>query len=199
MPLTFTAVVTPQFSGGSATGQVLFDIDGVLQPLQTINTASTIVATGARVATYTTSFSTTGTHLIRAQFIGDSNYLASSFSTAYSQSILTTHATSSQIVSSQNPASRFSPITFTTTVESVNPADGVPIGNVVFLDNGVAISGEIPLVNGVASFQTSNLLGGRRTITAQYLGAPDVSNTFFIPLQLPASFNRLGLPIISSS
>lgn len=79
MPLTFTAVVTPQFSGGSATGQVLFDIDGVLQPLQTINTASTIVATGARVATYTTSFSTTGTHLIRAQFIGDSNYLASSF------------------------------------------------------------------------------------------------------------------------
>lgn len=179
LPLTFTAVVTPQFSGGSATGQVLFDIDGVLQPLQTINTASTIVATGARVATFTTSFSTTGTHLIRAQFIGDSNYLASSFSTAYSQSILTTHATSSQIVSSQNPASRFSPITFTTTVESVNPADGVPIGNVVFLDNGVAISGEIPLVNGVASFQTSNLLGGRRTITAQYLGAPDVSNTFF--------------------
>ena len=179
LPLTFTALVTPQFSGGSATGQVLFEIDGVLQPLQTINTASTNIATGARVATYTTSFSTTGTHLIRAQFIGDSNFLASSFSTAYSQSILTTHATSSQIVSSQNPASRFSPITFTTTVESVNPADGVPIGNVVFLDNGVAISGEIPLVNGVASFQTSSLPGGRRNITAQYLGAPDVSNTFF--------------------
>ena len=179
LPLTFTAVVTPQFLGGSATGQVLFDIDGVLQPLQTINTASTIVATGARVATFTTSFSTTGTHLIRAQFIGDTNYLASSFSTAYSQSILTTHATSSQIVSSQNPASRFSPITFTTSVESLNPADGVPIGNVVFLDNGVAISGQIPLVNGVASFQTSSLPGGRRTITAQYLGAPDLSSTFF--------------------
>ena len=31
LPLTFTALVTPQFSGGSATGQVLFEIDGVIQ------------------------------------------------------------------------------------------------------------------------------------------------------------------------
>lgn len=179
LPMTFTALVTPQFPGGSPNGQVLFEIDGVLQPLQNINTSSTNAATGARTATFTTSFSTAGTHLIRAEYLGDSNYLASPFSTAYTQTILPTHATSAQIVSSQNPASRFSPITFTATVVSVNPVDGVPIGDVVFLDNGVAISGPVPLVNGVASFQTNNLPGGRRVITAQYLGAPDFSNTFF--------------------
>ncbi|MCY2971325.1 MAG: Ig-like domain repeat protein, partial [Planctomycetota bacterium] len=41
LPLTITATVTPQYAGGSATGQVQFRIDGVEQPLQTISATVT--------------------------------------------------------------------------------------------------------------------------------------------------------------
>ena len=179
LPLTITATITPEFSGGSATGQVLFRINGVIQPLQVIDQNSTDPVTGARTATLLTQISNPGFYSVDALYLGDSNYNGTGFSSAYSQQILTTAVTTLDLVSSKNPASRLESITFTATVTS---GGGTPVGLVQFLDNGNAIGAAIPLAGGVASFTTSNLTGGRHVITANYLGAPDnLFTQYFAP------------------
>ena len=179
LPLTITATITPEFSGGSATGQVLFRINGVIQPLQVINQNSTDPVTGARTATLLTQISNPGFYSVDALYLGDSNYNGTGFSSAYSQQILTTAVTTLDLVSSRNPADRLQSITFTATVAS---GGGTPVGLVQFLDNGNAIGAAVPLAGGVASFTTSSLTGGRHVITANYLGAPDnLFTQYFAP------------------
>jgi hypothetical protein len=177
LPLTVTATVTPQYAGGSATGQVLFRIDGVIQPLQTISTTVTDPTTGATTATLLTSISTTGFHTIDALYLGDSNINGSAFSPIFNQQILTTAITTLGLVSSRNPADRLATITFTASVTNpIIPAEST-IGLVQFLDNGVALGAPVAVTNNVATYSTSTLTGGRHTITANYLGSPNGSNT----------------------
>ena len=177
LPLTVTATVTPQYAGGSATGQVLFRIDGVIQPLQTISATVTDPTTGATTATLLTSISTTGFHTIDALYLGDSNVNGSAFSPIFNQQILTTAITTLGLVSSRNPADRLATITFTASVTNpIFPAEST-IGLVQFLDNGIALGAPVPVVNNVATYSTSTLTGGRHTITANYLGSPNGSTT----------------------
>ena len=177
LPLTVTATVTPQYAGGSATGQVLFRIDGVIQPLQTISTTVIDPTTGATTATLLTSISTTGFHTIDALYLGDSNINGSAFSPIFNQQILTTAITTLGLVSSRNPADRLATITFTASVTNpIIPAEST-IGLVQFLDNGVALGAPVAVSNNVATYSTSTLTGGRHTITANYLGSPNGSNT----------------------
>jgi autotransporter-associated beta strand protein len=177
LPLTVTATVTPQYAGGSATGQVLFRIDGVIQPLQTISATVTDPTTGATTATLLTSISTTGFHTIDALYLGDSNVNGSAFSPIFNQQILTTAMTTLGLVSSRNPADRLATITFTASVTNpIIPAEST-IGLVQFFDNGVALGAPVAVSNNVATYSTSTLAGGRHTITANYLGSPNGSNT----------------------
>jgi len=67
--VTFTATVTPQFSGTTATGSVTF-YDGT--------TKLGSVTLSAGVAAYTTSTLTKGTHAIKATYAGNANFLSSS-------------------------------------------------------------------------------------------------------------------------
>lgn len=186
LPLTVTATVTPQYAGGSATGQVLFRIDGVIQPLQTISATVTDPTTGATTATLLTSISTTGFHTIDALYLGDSNVNGSAFSPIFNQQILTTAITTLGLVSSRNPADRLATITFTASVNytftdpitnntTVLPVDS---GNVQFYDNGVLLPNPNGTsANGVFTCPISTLAGGRHTITAKYDGFPNGSNT----------------------
>lgn len=177
LPLTVTATVTPQYPGGSATGQVLFRIDGVIQPLQTINSTIVDPTTGATTATLLTSIGTTGFHQIDALYLGDSNVNGSAFSPIFNQQILTTALTTLGLVSSRNPADRLDLITFTANVTNpIIPAEST-IGLVQFFDNGVALGAPVALSNNVATYSTSSLTGGRHTITATYLGSPNGSIT----------------------
>ncbi len=177
LPLTVTATVTPQYAGGSATGQVLFRIDGVIQPLQTISATVIDPTTGATTATLLTSISTTGFHTIDALYLGDSNVNGSAFSPIYNQQILTTAITTLGLVSSRNPADRLATVTFTASVTNpIIPTEST-IGLVQFLDNGIALGAPVAVVNNVATYSTSSLAGGRHTITANYLGSPNGSNT----------------------
>ena len=177
LPLTVTATVTPQYAGGVATGQVLFRIDGVIQPLQTISATVTDPTTGATTATLLTSINTIGFHTIDALYLGDSNVIGSAFSPIFNQQILTTAITTLGLVSSRNPADRLATITFTASVtNTIVPAEST-IGLVQFLDNGVALGAPVAVSNNVATYSTSTLTGGRHTITANYLGSPNGSNT----------------------
>ena len=173
LSLTLTATITPQFQDGPGTGQVLFSIDGNLQPVQTVNTTVTDAATGARTAIFTTTLDTLGFHTVQANYLGDSNINGSGFSPIFTQQILPTANTAMTLTSSRNPADRGDTVVFTATATSVNPADGVPVGLVQFFDNGVALGAPVPLFPGVAQLPTNALSGGRHVIMAQFLGAPD--------------------------
>ncbi|MCY2941886.1 MAG: Ig-like domain repeat protein [Planctomycetota bacterium] len=185
LPLTITAIVTPQYAGGPATGQVQFLIDGVEQPLQTMSSTVIDPATGATTATFLTSISTVGLHRIVAQYVGDSNVNRSAFSPVFNEEILTTDITTLGLVSSRNPADRLATITFTASVNyTVTDPSGntivLPVdrGDVEFLDNGVPIPNPNGTsANGVYTCPTSTLAGGRHTITANYLGSPNGSST----------------------
>jgi hypothetical protein len=78
--------------------------------------------------------------------------------------------TTTSVISSQNPAPQFQPVTFTATVAPLGP--GVPTGSVTFFDGGTSIgTGEL---NGgqpdQASFTTSLLSAGTHTISATFGG-----------------------------
>ena len=89
---------------------------------------------------------------------------------------VTTSATTTTLVSSQNPANLGVSVTFTATVTTVgtNP----PTGTVTFNDSGTAIgTGTLATVAGaqVATFATSTLTVGTHSITATYGG--DANNS----------------------
>jgi subtilase family serine protease len=89
---------------------------------------------------------------------------------------VTTSATTTTVVSSQNPANLGVSVTFTATVTTVgtNP----PTGTVTFNDSGTAIgTGTLATVAGaqVATFATSTLTVGTHSITATYGG--DANNS----------------------
>ena len=182
LPLTVTATVTPENAGGPATGQVLFRIDGVIQPLQTISSTVTDPTTGTTTATLLTSIGTTGFHQIDAIYLGDSNINGSAFSPVFNQQILTTAFTTLGLVSSKNPSDRFNQITFTASISNmIVPADAT-IGLVQFIDNGVNLGAPVSISNNIAVLSTSSLRGGHHTITANFLGGPNGAITrYFAP------------------
>ena len=82
---------------------------------------------------------------------------------------VTAGSSTSLIVSSQNPSTETSNVTFTVTVSAVAPATGMPTGLVVFAASDVPFSTNA-LVAGSASASTTSLPLGTNTVAAQYLG-----------------------------
>ncbi|MBZ5529918.1 MAG: Ig-like domain repeat protein [Acidobacteriia bacterium] len=153
--LTFTASVAP----ASATGSVAF-FDGAT-PI------SSDVPLVAGSASLTISSLPAGTHSITAQYSGDANFNAAA-SPALTQIVNSPKANAAitlVLSSGTNPSVFGAPLTFTA---RVTPASAT--GTVVFFDGPVAMSGNVPLVGGTASFSTSALTAGTHSITAQYGG-----------------------------
>jgi len=172
LPLTVTATVTPENAGGSASGQVIFRIDGVIQLLQTLSTTFN-ATTGATTAILSTTINTVGFFQIDAQYLGDSNVNGSVFSPLFTQQILTTAVTTVGLVSSKNPSNRFDQITFTASISnSIVPTEAT-IGFVQFVDNGVNLGAPVGISNNTAVLSTSSLRGGHHKITANFLGGPN--------------------------
>jgi hypothetical protein len=153
--VTFTAQVVSQTSG-TPTGTVTFQ-DGA--------TVLGTVALDARgIAQFTPAALSVGTHTIGAFYSGDTLFTASS------QSMFQTvnpAPTSTAVVSSLNPSTYGTALTFTATVSS---GVGTPTGTVTFNDGATAI-GTSALSNGKASFTTAALSGGGHSITASYAGS----------------------------
>jgi len=159
-PITFTATVSSQY-GGASTGSIVFKAG---------TTTLGTVALNGNQASLTTSFASSGTRSITAQYGGDVNNTGST-SSALSQSVLSQFSTGTVLVSSLNPSLVGQAVTFTANVTS---AGGIPPdGELISFRRGATTLGMAPLAGGYASFSISTLAAGSNTITAQYPG--DVS------------------------
>ena len=151
--LTFTATV----AGISPSGTVQFIVDG-------LPAGSPVALVGGSAPLVISTLAVSGSpHQITAHYSGDDNNNPSSTASALSQTV-TGASASTALVSSQNPSSPGSNVTFTATVSS---GAGTPVGSVVFLANSVPFSTNA-LVGGVAAATNSTLPSGTNTIAAQY-------------------------------
>jgi predicted secreted protein len=149
--VTFTATVT----GTSVTGTVTFK-DGA-------TTLATVALNGSGQATFTTSALSVGTHSITASYSGDVDD-APSTSAPVNQAV-NQGATTTTLISSQNPSPFGQAVTFTATVTGANPT-----GTVTFKDGATTLATVTLNGSGQAMFTTSALSAGTHTITATYNG-----------------------------
>ena len=155
--VTFTATVNS--SGGiPANGETITFAQG-----------STVLGTGtltAGSASFTTSSLKVGTDSIKAVYLGDSNFGASTSKIV--KQVVSKATTTTVLVSSQNPSGYAQSVTFTATVAA--QFSGTPTGSVKFY-NGAATLKTVTLSGGVASYTTTTLAPGTASITAQYEGS----------------------------
>ena len=151
--LTFTATLTP------ATG------NGSVQFLDGATTISGSIPLNNGSASFSTADLGLGTHSITARYTGD-NRLGASVSPALVQTVNKPNTSVSlTLAAGTNPSLVGDTLTFT-----ANVAPNSATGTVVFFDGSNAISGDLALVGGAASFTTSALSFGTHSITAQYSG-----------------------------
>jgi sugar lactone lactonase YvrE len=148
---------------GQITGTVQF-FDGTTP----IGNAPQNVNSSSNTATLTTSFTTVGSHIITAVYSGDNLNAASSPNHPLTQII--EQATILNVVSSANPDTEFTPITFTARL-TVQGGTTVPTGSITFMD-GLTPLGSPAALNGsgVASFAVPPLAVGAHNIIASYAG-----------------------------
>jgi hypothetical protein len=159
--VTFTAQVFSQTTV-LPTGTVTFQ-DGA-------TVLGTVALNGSGIAQFTTAALSVGTHTIGAFYSGDTLFMASS------QGMFQTvnpAPTSTAVVSSLNPSTYGTAVTFTATVLS---GVGTPTGTVTFNDGATAL-GTSALSNGKASFTTAALSGGAHSITASYAGSANFASS----------------------
>jgi hypothetical protein len=150
--VTFTATITG--SGGTPTGTVTFSLRG--------NTLKTVpLASG--VAVYSTATLPVGANAVTATYGGDSNFATSN---AVTTQTVNKAASNTALVSSPNPSAQGQQVTFTATVSG---SGGTPTGTVAFSASGKTLNA-VPLVNGLATYNTVMLPAGANAITATYTG-----------------------------
>ena len=157
--VTFTATVTAATGTGTPTGMVTFGVDGAPQ------TVGILDANGE--ATFTTDTLAAGPHTITAYYTGAPNYNIS-FAAPLTQ-VVGQIGTTTTLASSLNPSSSGESVTFTATVTAASGA-GIPTGSVTFTVDGTAQTPVALDGSGQASFSTSALTPGNRTIEAAYSG-----------------------------
>src|SRR5579859_3087775 len=157
--LTYTATVSPQFTG-TPTGTVTF-FDGT-------NSLGPGTPAGGATWTLGTSTLTGGPHTITAAYGGDSNFTGSG-SAALAQTV--NQATISIAVTASPLPFRFRQmVTVSATLTPSGPAPTSPTGMVTFKDGGTTIGTGTVNGTGHASFQTNQFAMGIHVITAVYAG-----------------------------
>jgi len=165
-PVTFTTtvsglVITP-------TGTATF-MDGVSQ-------IGTVLLDGSGRATLTTSALSAGSHVVTVLYSGDVLYNTSS-SSPFSQ-IVAQNSSATIVSSSLNPSGLTQPVTFTATVS----CGSTPGGSVTFMDGPTALGTGTLDGGGQATFTTSLLLPGSRSITAVYGGGGNCASSTSSPV-----------------
>ena len=185
--VTFTASVLAAAPGsGTPTGTVTFKNGAAILGNGTL-------ASGK--ATFSTPALPPGPHSITATYNGSTDF-NSSASAVLVQTVsrVTTRTT---LASSPNPSVFNQSVTFTTTVISVAPGTGTPVGTVTFKD-GAAGLGTRTLVAGKATFSTAALTPGTHSITVVYNGSTNFATS--TSAVLPQTVNKASTkPTAASS
>ena len=131
-----------------------------------------------------------GTHSVRADYAGDSNYVASSSNTVTQ---VVKAAATMTLSSSANPSAEGQAVTFTA---NVTGSAGTASGTVSFTDGGAPLSGctSITLSSGTATCNATSLGTGARSIAAQYSGD---SGYGAASASLTQTVNARGAPSLS--
>jgi hypothetical protein len=160
--VTFTATVTPQFSG-TPTGTVTFKNGTTTMATATLH---------GGVAKFTTTKLAVGTASITAVYYGEASFVTST-SSALSQ-VVSPANTTTTLASSPNPSTVGQSVTFTATV--TGQFAGVVTGTVTFMD-GTSTLGTVTVSSHVARLHTSALAVGTHNITATYNGSTDFTSS----------------------
>lgn len=155
-PVSFYATVSSSTSAIAA-GTVTFKDGATL--------IETIALSGGKTKIATSKLAV-GTHSITAVYNGNGNFTGS---TSPALSFVVSKAnTTTTLVSSLNPSTHGTAVTFTATVKPVT--SGVPTGTVTF-KNGSTVLATVTLSSGKAVYTTSTLSVGSHSITAAYNGS----------------------------
>jgi hypothetical protein len=174
--LTFTATISPQFSG-TPTGTLTF-FDGV-------NSLGPGTSSGGGAWTLSTSALAADSHTITASYGGDANFLSSN-SSGLTQDV-NQAATTAVVVASPIPFRFRQNVIFTATVTPSGPAPSPPTGSVTFKDGATALCTATVDGSGHASCQSNQFAMGLHVITAVYSGdgnfvaATSSATTFYRP------------------
>ncbi|MSP11330.1 MAG: Ig-like domain repeat protein [Chloroflexi bacterium] len=171
-PVSILAQVTPVAPGfGTPSGMVEFRDNG--------NLVATVPLVNGQVSQDIT-FSTPGTHVVNASYLGDANFNTSNANQAPDQTV-TKADTTATLTSSGNPSFVGQLITFTVqvTISGSSAVAFVPGGTVAFNDNGIPITGcgSVPLVGGTAQCATSTLTAGAHPVKVVYGGDANFNGT----------------------
>jgi hypothetical protein len=128
-------------------------------------TALGTASTSGGIATFTTSSLAAGNRSITAVYAGDSTF-ATSTSAAITQ-VVNKYPTTTAVTSNPTSGVYGQPVTLTATVTATGPY--AITGTVVFR-SGTTTVAAVPLSNGTASYTTSTLTAGTKSITAVYNG-----------------------------
>lgn len=153
--VTLTAKVTAR--SGTPGGTVKF-LDG--------STALGTASLSGGAASLTTSTFSVGTHSLKANYLGQHNYSASS--SAVLSQVVQGASTSTALTSSANPSVAGQAMTLMAKVST--SSGGTASGTAQFFD-GSASLGTVTLSGGAASFTTSSLSVGTHSLKATYGGA----------------------------
>jgi hypothetical protein len=156
--ITFTAKVIPT-AGPVPTGTVTFKDGSAVLGMAALSGGHASFATNALVA---------GSHVITAVYGGSNSDLAST--SASLTEAVNKAATTTALISSLNPSSYWTPVTFTVTVAS---AFGGMAGGTVTFKDGATTLGTVNVSSNKAAFTTQTLPAGSHGITAIYSGGPN--------------------------
>ena len=189
--VTYTATVGVGAPGtGTPTGKVeFFDTGSAITACG--NTGAAL--SGATATCTVTTYSSTGSHTITAQYLGDSNYSASALSGTIAQVVgvdattVVLTSTSGANSSTSTPGSSVTgqSITYSAAVSANSPGSGTPLGTVTIAytpsgGKAVTMCSGVALVSGKAACGDGAILveaGSPYTITATY--QPSTSPTSF--------------------
>jgi hypothetical protein len=111
-------------------------------------------------------------------FAGNNNYNAKSGAV---DDVIHKADTTSSVTSDVNPSTFGQAVSFTATVSGGSAVTCNPTGSVTFKDGATAISSAVALSGGSATFSTSSLPAGHRSITAVYSGDSNFNATGATP------------------
>jgi len=169
--MSLTSSANPSVTGQSVTFTATVHNDGsspLTGPVTLTDGSSTLcsnVNLSGGIASCSVSWTALGQHSITANYAGDAN------NEANSASLTQTVRQPPTLVLSVDPFPQATVLANVTLTLTATASSGTPTGNVIFYDNGNALSAAVALSgSGVATLSTTHMTPGAHSLTAQYAG-----------------------------